>query len=220
MSIMRGECVNHPHLRLDAPLDAPEPASYTRGHMPKLILGIVGLQGCGKGTLADILVKEYHAGYFRFSAILSDTLGRLAIERSRDNFNKLSITLRKAFGEDVLSYAVESAALAAPQNLVVIDGIRRPEDIVGLEPLPNFHLIAIEADAKLRYDRMRHRGEKATESNLSWEDFLANEADETEKSIPFAMARAKYRIANNGTREDFEREAHALIQALLNDHSA
>lgn len=182
-------------------------------------MGIVGLQGCGKGTLADILAKDYHAGYFRFSAIIGDALKTLAIEKSRENFNKFSITMRKAFGEDVFSYAVESAALAAPQDLVVIDGIRRPEDIAGLEPLPNFHLVAIEADAKLRYDRMRNRGEKSTEASMTWEQFLANEADETEKTIPFAMQRAKYRIANNGTREDFEREARALIERLIKENA-
>ncbi len=182
--------------------------------MPRLIFGLVGLQGCGKGTLADILTKEYGAGYFRFSGVIGDILTRLMIEKSRENFIKASVSLRAAFGEDLFSYAIETAALQAKEEVVVIDGIRRPEDIVALEPLPHFHLIAIEADAKLRYERMKKRGEKATEANLSWEGFLADEAAPTERSIPFVMERAKYRVDNNGSREDFSQASHTLLTSF------
>lgn len=183
--------------------------------MPKLLIGLVGLQGCGKGTLADILVQKYGAGYFRFSAIIGDILTRLNLPKTRENFIKASLTLRGAFGEDLFSYAVETAALAAPQEIVVIDGIRRAEDIVALEPLPKFHLISIEADAPLRFERMKMRGEKATESNMSWEQFLADESAETERTIPFVMERARHRLSNNGTREEFTAGAHALIEQIL-----
>ena len=182
--------------------------------MPRLIFGLVGLQGCGKGTLADTLIQDHHAGYFRFSAILSDILKRLAIETNRDNFTKASVALRSAFGEDVFSYAVETAALQAKEDIVVIDGIRRPEDIVALEPLPHFHLISIEADAKLRFERMKQRGEKATESSMTWEKFLADEQLPTEVTIPFVMSRARYRLHNNGTREEFAQAAKALLNTF------
>ncbi len=182
--------------------------------MPKLLFGLVGLQGCGKGTLADILTQQYGAGYFRFSAVIGDILNRLAIEKTRENFIKASVALRESFGEDVFSYAIETAALAAPQEIVVIDGIRRPEDVVALEPLPHFHLIAIEANAELRYERMKKRGEKATEANLTWEQFLNDEQAPTERGIPFVMNRAKYRLSNNGTREQFLQSAQALLESF------
>lgn len=182
--------------------------------MPNLLLGLVGLQGCGKGTLADILKEQYGAGYFRFSATISTILDTLALEKSRENFIKASVCLRQTFGEDVFSYAIETAALNAPQAVVVLDGIRRPEDIVALEPLPNFHLISIEADAPLRFERMKARGEKATEANLTWKQFIADEQAPTEKGIPFVMQRATHRLTNNGTREAFEASAHELLARL------
>ena len=49
--------------------------------MSKIIIGLVGQAGCGKGTLADMLQKDYGASYFRFSAILSAILDRLALEK-------------------------------------------------------------------------------------------------------------------------------------------
>lgn len=183
--------------------------------MPKLIIGLVGLQGCGKGTVADLLRTEYHAGYYRFSGVIGDILQRLALEKSRENFIKASEALRGTFGEDIFSYTIEKEALSSPEEIVVIDGIRRPEDIVGLEPLPNFVLISIEVEAELRYERMKKRGEKATESTMTWEQFQADEHAPTERAIPFVMSRATHRLSNNTTRESFEIAVRALLKELL-----
>lgn len=182
--------------------------------MPKLLLGLVGLQGCGKGTAADLLQKEYGAAYYRFSAILGDILTRLSVEKSRDNFITLSNKLRQAFGEDLLSYAIEKLAATDPHDIVIIDGIRRLEDIVALEPLPQFKLVAITTDAKLRFERMKGRGEKIGESTMSWEKFLADEQAPTERTIPEVMERARITIPNEGTREAFEKRIREMMKQL------
>ncbi len=182
--------------------------------MPKLIIGLVGLPGCGKGTVADILKKEYGADYSRFSAILLDILKRLSLETDREHFTALSESLRKTFGEDVMSYAVERDAATSTQEVVVIDGIRRPEDIVALEPLPIFKLIAVDADAKLRYERMKKRGEKATENDMTWEQFLAEEQLPTEVTIPGVMQRAWKTLKNDGTQEELTAAVHAMMEEL------
>ncbi len=182
--------------------------------MQKFIIGLCGLQGCGKGTAADLLQKEYGAGYFRFSAIMGDVLTRLGIEKSREEFIKLSECLRATFGEDIFSYAIEKDAVLAPQPIVIIDGIRRPEDIVALEPLPNFKLISIEAPAALRFERMKGRGEKVGEQNMTWEGFLADEEAPTEVTIPLVMQRATITIKNEGTREEFEEKVREMMKEL------
>jgi dephospho-CoA kinase len=180
--------------------------------MPKLIIGLVGQAGCGKGTVADLLVKEYGAAYFRFSSILSDIAARLSLEKTRDNLIKLSNSLRGSFGEDILSYAIEKDALSSDKDLVVIDGIRRPEDIVALEPLPLFKLVAIDVDPKLRFERMKKRGEKVGESDMSWEQFQTEDRAPTEITIPMVMARATVTIKNNETREELKSAIHQLMK--------
>ncbi|MBM3204833.1 hypothetical protein FJZ48_02530 [Candidatus Uhrbacteria bacterium] len=171
--------------------------------MPKLILGFVGQAGCGKGTAADILREKYKAGYYRFSAILGDLLTRLSLEKTRDNLIKISEMVRQGFGEDVLSYAIQNDSVHAKEDIVVIDGIRRLEDIAALEPLPNFKLVAISVPAELRYERMKGRGEKADETTMTWEKFLENEQRSTEITIPAVMERASVTLSNAGTQEEF-----------------
>jgi dephospho-CoA kinase len=182
--------------------------------MPSLIIGLVGRQGSGKGTVAKVLKERYHADLFRFSSILYDVLKRLTIEATRDNLIKLSGILRENFGEDVLAYAIENDALNATSDIVVVDGIRRIEDIAALEPLSQFKLIEISAPAKVRFDRMKGRGEKSGESQMSWDDFAAQEQAPTEITIPAVAARAWKAIDNGGTEEELLEKIDELMKEL------
>lgn len=182
--------------------------------MAQLIIGLIGQAGCGKGTVADYLRESYGAAYIRFSAILVQTLDLLAIEHSRDNLVRLSEALRQTFGDDALSFAIQQHALNAKEPIVVIDGIRRPGDIMPLEPLPQFQLVAIEADANLRFERMKKRGEKSSESGMTWEQFLAEEQRSTEVTIPPVMERADVHITNNGTQEELKHQVDTFLQSF------
>lgn len=182
--------------------------------MAKIIIGLAGLIGCGKGTVADILKESYGAGYYRFSAIMGDILTRLSIEKSRENFIKISEGMRKTFGEDVYSYAIASDAAMAPEEIIVIDGIRRLEDMVALEPMPQFKLLAVSAPAATRFERVKKRGEKATEAGMTWEQFENEEKASTEVTIPAVLERAWKTIDNTGTREDLVASVHAIMSEL------
>lgn len=182
--------------------------------MPKIILGLTSMPGAGKGTAARYLQEKYGAAPFGFSGILADILKRLNVDRTRKNFQTLSIVLRQGFGEDVLAYAIENDAVTAEADLVVIEGIRRIEDLVALEPLPYFKLIAIELAPELRFERMKKRGEKAGEADMSWETFLAQDAAPTEATIPATMARAWKTIDNSGDQADLQRQLDGLMQEL------
>ncbi|MBI5654813.1 AAA family ATPase [Candidatus Uhrbacteria bacterium] len=182
--------------------------------MAKLIIGLTSMPGGGKGTAAKYLETKYGAAQFSFGGILADVLKRLALDKSRDNLQKLSTHLRQAFGEDVLAYAIETDAVSATADLVVIEGIRRPGDIVALEPLPFFKLIAIDVSPELRFQRMKQRGEKAGESDMTWEKFLAQESGEAERAIPVVMARASETVDNSGTLEEFLAKLDDLMARL------
>ena len=83
-----------------------------------------------------------------------------------------------------------------------------------LEPLPQFQLVAIEADANLRFERMKKRGEKSSESGMTWEQFLAEEQRSTEVTIPPVMERADVHITNNGTQEELKHQVDTFLQSF------
>lgn len=182
--------------------------------MPQHIIGLVGLQGSGKGAAASMLKEKYGAVTFRFSAVLVDLLDRLSIEKTRDHMIAISEALRNSFGEDALSYAIAKDVLASTAPIVIVDGIRRIEDIAALEPLPIFHLIEIAAPAELRYERMKGRGEKIGESSMTWDEFLVSEKASTEVSIALVASRAWKTIDNSGTPQELESQLVHILSDL------
>lgn len=182
--------------------------------MAKIILGLVSMPGAGKGTAANYIKEKYGASMFRFSTALSDILKRLSLPVSRENLITLSEILRHGFGEDILAHVVESDALSDSSDVVVIDGVRRIDDLSGLEPLSQFRLVAIDAPPEIRYKRLINRGERAGEKDMTWEQFLTEEKAPTEVTIPPVMERATYKIDNSGDINTLHIQLDAMMSEL------
>ena len=109
--------------------------------MSQIIIGLTGPNASGKGEVKKYLETECQAVSFKFSDILRDVLRRLYIVINRENLQDLSTDLRKRFGNDVLAKAIAQDATNSSEKIIVIDGVRRLDDIKYLLPLNNFKLI-------------------------------------------------------------------------------
>lgn len=179
--------------------------------MPKIILGFTGLIACGKGTATQYLKEKYHAETFRFSTMLRDVLTRLYLEQTRENMSGISTGLRSIFGQDLMAKVVARDVENSQAELIVVDGIRRMEDIKYLRALPNFKLVSIEADMKTRYERLLTRGENFDDRNKTWEEFQADHNLETELTILDTMKVADHIVNNDGILEDLQKQLDKLV---------
>lgn len=182
--------------------------------MSKVIIGLVGSLASGKETTKKYLIQKYSAQDCRFSSILRDVLERVAVSNSRENLQKISTVLRANFGEDLLSKAIASDASKLNADVVVIDGVRRFTDIEHLKDLPNFVLVKIDADPKIRYERMKLRNENAGDDKKTFEQFIKDHEAEADKQIPEVMKGAKYAIDNSGTLEELYKNLDELIKKV------
>jgi hypothetical protein len=88
----------------------------------------------------------------------------------------------------------------------IIESIRTLGEVEALQTKGNFTLFAIDADARVRYDRAYTRASET--DNISFETFLDNEKREMESTDPnkqnlsACIARADFRFENNGTAEE------------------
>jgi len=180
--------------------------------MDKKIIGLVGLIASGKGEAKNYLIKKYGAVEFRFSSILREALDVLGIEQTRDNIISLSTWSRENFGNDLLAKAMAKHVKQSDNDLIVIDGIRRMDDILYLKDLEGFKMIAIEANPKLRYERSVKRNENPGDSEKSYEQFLEDHKKETEITIPETMNKADFKIVNENSLEDFYKELDKIIE--------
>jgi len=180
----------------------------------KIIIGIVGEIASGKGTAAEYLKDKYNAAIFKFSTSMRDIAGRLYLEPTRENIQKVSTVLRAGFGEDIFAKVMANDAARSDSEMIITDGIRRPSDIVELAKLPGFHLIAIAADEKTRYERVKLRNENRNDANKSWDDFKKDAIAEPERQIRDIAAKAEFTIENNGTVEDLYKKLDAIVAKI------
>ena len=182
--------------------------------MKKMIICFTGLMASGKDVAKKYLEKNHQATSFRFSSVLRDALDCLNIEASRNNLINLSTWDRENFGNDLLAKAIAKKAEQAEAELVVIDGARRKDDLIYLKNNKDFHLIAIDADPKIRYERLVLRNENQGDDKKSYQDFLNDHQKETEISIPETMAEAKFSINNNGDLESLYKQIEEILKQL------
>jgi dephospho-CoA kinase len=180
-----------------------------------IIIGIIGPMASGKSTATEYIAKEYQAKTYRFSDIMRDVLQRLYLPCSRDNLIQISIVLREEFGHDLFAKAMAEDIKQDDHNeYIVVEGIRREEDISFLKLLPNFHLVGITGDIERRYQRLTSRTENSDDQHKTYEDFVADHERETEKSIVPLTEKTEYLIHNNGTIEDLYTEIKNTVEKL------
>ncbi|MCX6795292.1 MAG: AAA family ATPase [Candidatus Falkowbacteria bacterium] len=182
--------------------------------MEKIIIGLVGPMASGKGEAKKYLQEKYGATEHRFSTMLRDLLDRMHVEQSRTNIQDISTILRQRFGEDLLAKVLTEDVKNDIHELIIIDGIRRNADIEYLEKLPGFTLVSIDADEKLRYERMIKRNENAGDGEKSFADFQKDSQAETELTIPGVMAHAKVHLQNNNSLEELRADVDKLLDNL------
>jgi|SRR3989338_8505779 len=182
--------------------------------MAKIIFGLVGPIASGKDTVKKYLESKYKAENCRFSTILRDVLRRIDVPVGRENLQQLSTVLRQSFGEDVLAKVIASDVTKMKSDIVVVDGVRRIADIKYLSELPNFYLTIIDADPKIRYERLVKRNENVGDDKKTFEQFLKDHEAEADRETPIVIKEAKHKINNDGTLFDLYKQIDGLVAKL------
>ena len=178
----------------------------------KLYLAIIGHMATGKES-SYIAAKEEFAGKLivsihHFSDPLNETIEAVnrvlvkrglkdRLEKSRPNQQDISTELRKIFDEDLLGNSLFKRALSDPADIVFLDGVRRPKDIEMLKKLPNSFLGYVYAPPEEAYKRLVIRNDRPGDAEKTWEQFLSEQAAETESLIDTLRPLANFELDNS-----------------------
>lgn len=146
-----------------------------------IIIGITGTLGAGKGTIVDYLVSEKGFTHYSVRGFLIEEIKRRKMEINRDSMTSVANELRAANSPSYVIDQLYNQAVEKGDNCI-IESIRTEGEITSLRKKKNFYLLAIDAESKIRFDRIKLR--KSETDHISYETFLQNEKREFESDDP------------------------------------
>lgn len=180
-----------------------------------MMIGLTGKNGSGKGEAAKFL-KDSGYEYHSLSDIVRDEIRKAGKEITRELLITTANDLRRKEGAGVLAERI--LKMLGPETHAVIDSIRNPFEVEALRRRKSFFLISVEADPKIRFERVKARNREGDPA--TYETFLGIEAREAGTPDPATqqMDRTKDMadaiVYNNGTLAELHEQVRQVVGAL------
>ena len=179
-------------------------------------IGITGTLGSGKGTVVEYLTREKNFKHYSVRDLLREELAKRKMPVNRDTLTAIANTLRAKHGP---AYLVEQLFLRARDANIncIIESIRTPGEVETLRKHENFYLLAVDADTRLRYKRIRSRNSETDQ--VSYQKFIQNEeremhsTDSNKQNLAACIHLADYVIVNNGSLMNLHRSIEDFLKA-------
>jgi len=201
-----------------ATLTTSPPLEKRRGKITKrvkvVLLGFVGETGSGKDTFYQYIKKTVKNTVFcfRFSNPLSEVLRIFVGKIKKEDQQWLGKILRERFGDDILAKAIARKIRGIKKGVIILNGIRYWEEFKMIKNLGG-KIFYITASPKIRWHRLRKRGEKKDDFS-SFRKFLEREKAKTEILIPKIGKKAEFKIENNSSRQVFYKKIREIMKKL------
>lgn len=183
-----------------------------------LVLGITGTLGAGKGTIVEYLQKAFGFNHFSVRSLLIEFIEEQGLEVNRDSMVFVANELRR---NNSPSFLVETLYERAKnsEGHCIIESIRTPGEVISLRNKGRFILLAIDADPKLRFERIQSRNSET--DKIDFDEFLANEAremssaDPNHQNLKACIGMADHQFRNDGSINDLQQKVHQVVETLL-----
>jgi len=179
-----------------------------------IIIGITGTLGAGKGTVVEYLVEKQGFCHYSVRSYLLKEINRRKMPGNRDSMVAVANELRTLHGPSfVTDQLFDEAALVGKD--CVIESIRTPGEIDSLKEKGNFHLFAIDAEPKLRYERIVKRSSET--DHISFNTFIENETremsttDPNKQNLKACIRQADFILYNDGSKADLFQQVEKVL---------
>lgn len=182
-----------------------------------MIIWITGTLGAGKWTISDYLIQDKGFKHYSVSGYITEEIKKRGLEVNRDSMYQIWRDLKKEFWAD---FIVKELYKKAKQewNKAIIESIRSPWEVNGLKELEDFILISVDADIKVRYERVKLRWSE--KDNIDFETFVANNererdsdsTDPTKINLSKCVKLANFQIDNNWSFQELYTQIDEIIK--------
>ncbi len=182
-----------------------------------IIIGITGTFGAGKGTVVEYLKEKKGFEHYSATGFIVKEIKKRKMEVNRDNMVVVANDLRDKHGSGYIAQSLYQQALKERGNCI-IESLRTPGEIETLKKKGGFYMLAVDAEPKIRYERIKKRG--GSKDGVSYDQFIGGEKlemesdDPTKQNIGKCIQMADYRVDNSGTREELYRQVDEVLEKI------
>lgn len=177
----------------------------------KVVLGLTGMPGAGKGIVREILQKMGYAVVVMGDAVREESKVR-NLEPTPENLGIIMLELRKEEG----AAAIAKRCIPKMEKMtdrVVVEGIRSLHEVDEFKKhFPNFALVAIHASPGTRFQRLFQR--KRSDDPKEWETFVERDFRELGIGIGGAIATSDYMITNEGSKVQLQKKIREVLKEI------
>lgn len=181
-----------------------------------MIIGLTGRNGSGKGEVVKFLLSK---GFYAYSLsdVIREEIEKRGLDITRQRLIEVGAELRSQWGTGVLAQRILEK-IEEDKNYV-IDSFRHPDEAKVFKSHPNFHLLSVEADSEVRFERVRERkreSDAATmEGFLEVEEREAASKDWHGQQLLACQQVADFKVTNNGSLPELSEQVSVLLQRLM-----
>ncbi len=182
-----------------------------------MIIGVSGPNGAGKGEFIKYLAeRSFYA--LSLSDAIRDELARRGLEETRELMIEVGRELRAEHGPGVLAERLVGRLL--PDRNYAIDSVRHPVEVEVLRRrASDFHLVWVDAELAVRFERMRQRGRPGDPETLEqMHDFERRERgsdDPVAQQLSAVRELAEFVVRNDGGFEELYESIQSVFKETL-----
>ncbi len=187
--------------------------------MERIIIGITGTNGAGKGTIVEYLKKQKNFEHFSASGLITEEIVKRNMPVNRDSMIVVANDLRARYGSGYIVEELLRRAGGSKENTIV-ESIRTVGEVNKLKKVGGI-LLAVDADQRTRYERISTRGSE--KDNVSFEEFAVQEKKESESDDPnkqnlnACRQLADFVVKNDGKIEELEKQIEKILKIIQNN---
>jgi dephospho-CoA kinase len=179
-----------------------------------MILGFTGKNAAGKTECCNYLASK---GFVQcsLSDIIRDGLSMEGKEPARENMIKKGNELREKYGPNYLAAQMAKKISESKNKSFAIDSIRSPHEANELKKIKGFRLIGIDADPKIRFERMLKRdrvGDAKTFERFQEDEKKENLKNDAGQQLDKTFAMSDEVIRNEGTLQELHNKINGLVR--------
>jgi len=185
------------------------------GIKSKVVVGIAGMPGSGKGVFRRIVQKMGYPVVI-MGDVVREEVKRRKLKPTPENLGKIMLNLRELEGSAAIAKRCIPKVKNATRRIVVIDGVRSLAEVEEFKKhFPHFILIAIHASPKTRYQRLFRR--KRSDDPTNWETFKQRDLRELGVGMGAVIATANRTIVNEGTLAQLKNKIRQVMKEMSED---